>query len=284
MNFLYIIISILLAFLLFIIMVNLKRKGLSEGDSVILPNIYLIIIASLMPKLKEYTLLILISYLIIDILNLILVNKKDLLTSSKSYYKTVGLTLIVGLIIYYLYLLKVENAFLDMEIFKNFVWLLIILYAIKKLNLASIKLKEEEKKNFDDRFNEYVVVSYAKFKNKYGYLIKSNPEIENLIYSFLIYENYLHGYLYQEFKNIKNSIFRNNASYGILNLKSDHFITDEESIVILKERLENKFKRIKKGDKEDNLKKLINEKYKESRDYKEIKKIYEIIEDFNSKK
>ena len=282
MNIGYIVITILLAFLLFIIMINLKRKGLNSGDSVILPNIYIIIIASLLPKLKEYTLLLIVSYLVIDILNLMLVNKKNLLTNSKSYYKTIGLTLLCGIIIYYLYLLKVDSAFLDMEIFKNFVWLLIILYAIKKLNLLSIKFNEEEKINFDDRYKEYVIVSYAKFKNKYGYLIKSNKEIENIIYSFLIYESYLHGIIYYGIRNIKNSIFRNNSRYGILNLESDHYISDEEAIVILKERLESKYKRIKKSD--DLVKKLINDKYKESRDCKEIIKIYNMIEEFNKEK
>ena len=282
MNIGHIIITILLSFLLFIIMINLKRKGLNEGDRVILPNIYLIIVASLFPKIKEYCLLLIISYLVIDIINLMLVNKKDLLTSSKAYYKTVALTLGLGIIIYYLYLLKVDNAFLDMEIFKNFVWLLIIIYFIKKLNLLSIKFNEEEKISFDDRYKEYVIVNYAKFKNKYGYLIKSNKEIENIIYSFLIYESYLHGIIYYGIRNIKNSIFRNNSKYGILNLESDHYISDEESIVILKERLESKYKRIKKSD--DLLKKLINDKYKESRDYKEIIKIYNIIEEFNKEK
>lgn len=282
MNIGYIFITILLGLLLFIIMTYLKRKGLNEGDSVILPNIYIILVASLLPKLKEYCLLLIISYIVIDILNLMLVNKKDLLTNSKSYYKIVGLTIILGGIIYYLYLMKVDNAFLDMEIFKNFVWLLIIIYFIKKLNLLSIKFKEEEKTSFDDRYKEYVIVNYAKFKNRYSYLIKSNKEIENIIYSFLIYESYLHGVIYYGIRNIKNNIFRNNSKYGILNLESEHYISDEESIVILKERLESKYKRIKKSD--DLVKKLINDKYKESRDYKEIIKIYNIIDEFNKEK
>ena len=245
----------------------------------------MIIIASLIPSLKNYTLLLLISYLIIDILNLILVDKRELLANEKSYYKSMFLTLIIAHIIYYAFLIKVDNAFLDMEIFKNFIWLLIIIYIIKKINLTEVKLKNLEKENYDNRFQEYVVINYAKFKNKYAYLIKHKEDIiENLMYSFLIYENYKHGYLYNYFKDIKNKIFRKESNYGILNIKSDHFITNEEGIVILKEQLENKLKRIKKTTKEENLKKLINEKYKESKDYKEIVKIYNIIEEFNQEK
>ena len=186
---------------------------------------------------------------------------------------------------YYTFLIKVNNAFVDMDVFKNFIWLLIILYMVKKLNLTSIKLKTEEKENFDNRFQEYVVVNYAKFKHKYNYLIKSKDKIiEDLMYSFLIYENYRHGYLYNYFKDIKNKIFRKESNYGILNIKSDHFITNEEGIVILKEQLEMKLKRIKKGSIDDTVKKLVNEKYKESHDYKEILKIYNIIGEFNKEK
>ena len=281
MNIVSILLSLLMALILFFLMNYLKRKNLSLNDSIIIPNIYMIIIASF-NNLKDYALLILISYFILDILNMVLVDKKDLLINDKSYYKSVIITLIIGHLIYYLFLVKVENVFLDMDVFKNFIWLLIILYFIKKLNLTSIKLKTEEKEEFTNRYQEYVIVNYAKFKNKYGYLIKSNDkDIENIIYSFLIYENYLHGYLYNYFKDIKNKIIKKESKYGILNIESDHFISNEEGIVILKERLEIKSRRIKKSkDKNENLKKLINEKYKESHDYKEIMKIYNIIEEF----
>lgn len=282
MNILYILLTILLAFILFLIMTYLKRKDTSLSDVIIIPNIYMIIIAAIIPVIKNYTLLLLIIYLLIDILNLLLIDKRELLANEKNYYKSMIITLIIAHIIYYTFLIKVDNAFIDMDVFKNFIWLLIILYLVKKLNLASIKLKTEEKENFDNRFQEYVVVNYAKFKNKYNYLIKNkNLEIENLMYSFLIYENYKHGYLYNYFKDTKNKIFKKESNYGILNIKSDHFITNEEGIVILKEQLESKLKRIKKSSREEDLKKLINEKYKESKDYKEVKKIYNIIQEFN---
>ena len=67
-----------------------------------------------------------------------------------------------------------------------------------------------------------------------------------------------------------------------MGVKTDHYITNEEALVIMKEQLEGKLKRIKKTDnKEENLKKLINEKYKVSKDIKEIFKIMNIIEEFN---
>ena len=134
-------------------------------------------------------------------------------------------------------------------------------------------------------WQEYVIMFYAKYKNKYHYLIKSkNYLIENLIYSFLIYESYNHTSFYRTMKKIKNKVFKRNTTYGILEIASDHFITEEESISIFKERLENKEKRLKRTNKQEEiLRKLIREKYKETKTISEIIKIYDLICDFNKK-
>ncbi len=283
MNLGIIVLEIALAFILFIIMNFLKKKKVSRYDTIILPNIFMIIAAAIIPWFKDYTLPMLIFYLAFDVLYLIVVSKRQILEDEKEYYKTLIITLILGIIIYNFYLLKVENAFLDMEIFKNFIWVLIILYFLKKINIEEIKPKEKVEEDYNKRYQEYVVVCYAKFKNKYAYLIKTKEtDIENLLYSFLIYENYLHGNIYRIFNNLKNNIIKGDSKYGLMGVKTDHYITNEEAIVIMKEQLEGKLKRIKKTDnKEENLKKLINEKYKVSKDIKEIFKIMNIIEEFN---
>ncbi len=283
MNFGIIILEVLFSIILFLLLNYLKRKKTSAKDLVIIPSIYMIIIASLIPNMKDITIGILILAIIFDILSLTYINKKDLLINEKSYYKTILLTLGLGFLVYYFFLLKVDKAFLDMNVFKNFIWLLIIIYILKKVDITSIKLKEEEINNFDNRYQEYVIVNYAKFKNQYNYLIKSkDKDIENILYSFLIYEDYLHGKLERLNRAIRQKFIKNNNIYGLMGVESDHFITDEEAISIMKERLETKSKRIKKADRDLNLKKLINEKYKETKDYKEIIKILNYIEEFNN--
>ena len=190
MNLGIIVLEIALAFILFIIMNFLKKKKVSRYDTIILPNIFMIIAAAIIPWFKDYTLPMLIFYLAFDVLYLIVVSKRQILEDEKEYYKTLIITLILGIIIYNFYLLKVENAFLDMEIFKNFIWVLIILYFLKKINIEEIKPKEKVEEDYNKRYQEYVVVCYAKFKNKYAYLIKTKEtDIENLLYSYLIYEN-----------------------------------------------------------------------------------------------
>ena len=248
----------------------LSDSKINRIDTILIPNISMILLASIFTKLKNYMILFIIFYLVIDFIYIFLISKKSLIIDNKNYYINSILTFALGIIIYEFFLLKVEYAYVNMEVFKNFIWVMIILYFYNKLNLKSIKLEESEKENFDLRFKEFVVISYAKLKNKYHYLIKTNEDIENLLYSFLIYDNY------RKNTNII-SIIKDKISNKKLNIESDHKLTMEESIVMMLEKLESKNKRIK--NKDDRIEKLIKDNYKND-DYKEIIKIFDIIKSF----
>ena len=274
MNLLILIIIIFLSLVLFLSMNYLSEEKINRIDTIIIPNISMIIVASIFTKLKNYMILFLIFYLVIDFIYTFLISKKNLIIDNKNYYVNSILTLVLGIIIYEFFLLKVEYSYVDMEVFKNFIWVMIILYFYNKFNLKSIKLDKNEQDNFDIRFKEFVIISYARLKNKYGYLIKTNEDIENLLYSFMVYE------IYKKNTNvilkIKDKITNKNK-YGIFNIKSDHKRTYEESIVMMLEKIENKNKRIK--NKEDRIEKIIKDNYK-NEEYTEIIKIFDIIKNF----
>lgn len=278
MNFKVAVLEILFSILLFVIMQIVKNNNKEESLIYLLPNIYLIIIASIFKELKNYTFIIIVLYLLIDIINEYIISNKETLIDEKAYYKNTLLTFSISLIIYNFYLLKVDDAFVDINQFKNFIWVLIILYFYQILKRSN-KSTKTKKNNYDLRFKEYVILNYAKFKSKYSYLIKTkNKDIENIIYSMLIYENYLNSGLNKYVKRIKNRFYNLNI-YGIMQVNSDHFISDEESIVIVKNKIVNKYNKIK--NKDDFKALLIKEKYSDKTSIEEIFKILKIIEDFN---
>ena len=278
MNFKIAVLEILLSILLFIIMQVIK-KNKEETLRYLLPNIYIIIVASISNELKNYTFIIIILYLLFDIINEFIISNKETLIDERTYYKDTLLTFLLSIIVYNFYLLKVDNAFVDMNQFKNFIWVLIILYfyqILKKNKTLEIKNK---KNNYDVRFREYVILNYAKFKSKYNYLIKTkNKDIENLLYSIMIYENYLNSGLSKYVKFLKNRFYNVNI-YGIMQVQADKYLTNEESIVIVKNKLISKYNKIK--DKDNIIDKLIEEKYNDKESIKEIKKILDIILNFN---
>ena len=278
MNFFIVIYEILLALLLFIMMEVIKNKTKEDSLIYLFPNIYLILVASVFTSLKNYTLIILILYLLFDIINTYVLSQKESLIEDSIYFKNILITFIIGLIIYNFYLLPVDNAFFNINEFKNFIWVLVILYLYQLFKNSNIKDKKIIKNNYDKHFKEYVILNYAKFKNRYSYLIKvKNKDIENVLYSMLIYESLVNSGLSKCLKRIRNRINQVNI-YGIMNVNSNHFITDEESIVIVKDKLVKKYHHLKK---DCNTLELIKVNYQDKESIFEIKKILKIIEDFN---
>ena len=155
------------------------------------------------------------------------------------------------------------------------------MYFYQKLNIKSINLDKFENENKDKTYQEFVVVSFAKLKNKYGYLIKTDENIEELLYSFMIYEIYKKSHNYPLY--LKDKIINKNKSYGIMNIENDIKITDEESIVLIKEKLENKNNKLKRNKDKDIIDKLIKEKYKQKNNIDDIKNILNIIKEFKNK-
>ena len=120
MSFRIIVLEILLAILLFIVMQVIKSR---EGTlRYLLPNIYIIVVASIFKELKNYTFIVIILYLLFDIINEYIISNKETLIDEKNYYKDTLLTFIISIIVYNFYLLKVDDAFIDMNQFKNFIW------------------------------------------------------------------------------------------------------------------------------------------------------------------
>ncbi|MBQ8891444.1 MAG: hypothetical protein IJ068_01100 [Bacilli bacterium] len=267
MNLLVLIVELLLSSILFLLMNYLSDNKLNRIDTIIIPNISMILLACIFTKLKDFMILFLIFYLVIDFIYVFLISKKSLLINNKNYYLNSIITLIIGIIIYQFFLLKVEYAYVDMEVFKNFIWVLIIFYFYNKLNIKSIKLDKLDNDNYLEYYKEFVVLNYARLKNKYNYLIKTNIDIENVLYSILIYETYKKNkniiYLIKDRFNKKNNLFDNDK-------------TIEENIVFLKDKLEAKYKRVKNN----KLESIIKDNYKDINDYNEILKIMDIIKEF----
>ena len=266
MNLLILFLEILLSIIVFLLMNYLTEDKLNKIDTIIIPNISMILLACIFPKLKDFMILFLCFYLFIDFIYTFIISKKALLISKKNYCFSTFSTLILGILIYQFFLLKVKYAYVDMEVFKNFIWVIIILYFYNKLNVKSINLTKFDNDNYEEYYKEYVIMSYAKLKAKYSYLIKTNIDVENILYSFLIYEDY------QKNKNVINLIKENINKNNVLNKD----ISIEENIVKLKEKLESKYRRVK-NNKVDSL---IKDNYKEEKSYNEIIKILNIIEEF----
>lgn len=277
-----IIIYIIFSFILSLILTKLEKKKQDNIlDYIIISNIYIIILSGIfnfynLTTDNDNIFLIILFLLIGNILYLTLVKERTILKNHNYNLKKYILTLISSYLINILIINKIDNIFPSIENIRLIIWLFIIGYIFLYIK-KNIEIKVPINNNisfYQDK--EYIVMQYAKYKNKYNNLINSKYlEINNLLYSIMIYENYNKPELIRKLDIIKYKIFKENIKFGIMQIEKKEPITDEESIDISKKKLEKIYNTNK------DIKDIIKKYYK--KDIKEIKIIYEIINEFNKK-
>ena len=272
MNILTLLIDVLLTVPLSLVLVKIERKKDNFIYSCLIPAIYIIIIAALLPNLKKNIFLIPIFELFIR--NFYITNVNEELHNSK---KTILSSLIsIGLVIftYNYFISKVNNVLPTPEEIRPILWFLIIyiIYSIFK----DANIKNESKIKTIAGKKEYIMMQYAKYKSRYENVINSkNKTINLLIYSLIIYKSYQQPKLFKDINNYVKHLLNKEVKYGILDVSSPTPLSDEESISIVLKELEPIAR--KQKDK-SNLSPLLTNYTEEEQ--KEIEYIYRTIDTF----
>lgn len=157
---------------------------------------------------------------------------------SQKNLKKQCLALIFAYLLNVFFINKVETVFLTTSEFKILIWILIILYLYTNLKKYS-KLIKEKSNFFQNKDGEYIVIQYAKLKNKYDHIISSKyKELFPLIYTIMIYENYNRPLLLRKLDIILYKIDKTKRKFGIMQIPSNSLISDEQSISIAIKKLE----------------------------------------------
>lgn len=286
----YIIASIILNIILN--KLETKRKE-NLIDYIVISNIYMIILSGIFTTYgltsNNDNIFLIIFFLILGKIFYITIIKERTILSNSFNLRKYLLTLVSSYLINILIINKVNNIFPSMENIKLILWLFIIEYVFLYLKKnVDIKIPTNNNISFSqDR--EYIVMQYAKYKNKYFNLVNSKySEINLLIYSIMIYENYNKPELIRKIDILKHNFFSEENKFGIMQIKRKTPITDETSIEIAKKKLERLYitnnKEISNINRKMNPKKLsskelIKKYYK--KEMKEVESIYLIIKDFN---
>lgn len=281
--FIYIISSIILN----IILTKLENKKKDcLIDYIIISNIYIIFLSGIFDFYSLTTnndnIFLIILFLVIGkILYLTLVKERTILKNNEYNLKKYLITLLTSYLINILVINQVDNILPSMEHIKLIIWLFIIgyiLFYIKK----NIEIKVPTDNNISfHQDKEYIVMQYAKYKNKYNNLVTSKHQDINLLtYSIMIYENYNKPELIRKIDNLKYKFFHEEAKFGIMQLTKKQPITDEESIILSIKKLERIYTTNykDKNNSKEIIKLLIKKYYK--KDIKEIEDIYKIIKNF----
>lgn len=277
MNILTIILYIIFSFILGIILNKLETKKEDNYlDYIIITNIYIFILSGILKTYNiQTTNIFLISlFQIIGYIIYITSIKEVSINTYKNDLKKYLLTIITSYLLNILVINKLTNIFLTSKDIKLLIWILIIVYTY---TLFKDNLKVPITKRihyYEDK--EYIVMQYAKLKNKYYKEIKTtSKELLPLIYSVMIYENYQKPSIIRTLDKYKSKFNQKESKYGIMQIQSKEYIDDITSIKLATKKLEKIYKTT------TNIPKVIESYY--NNENKEILSIYNEIIEFNKK-
>ena len=271
MNIISLLIDVLLTIPLSFIMIKLSNKKENFAYSCIIPTIYIIIISSIIPSVKEN--IFIIPLIEIFIRNFYITNVNEELNNTKEVILSSILSIILVVVTYNYFISKIDKVIPTAEEIRPFIWLIIIfvIYSLIKDNnfKSTSKIKKIQGKD------EYILMQYAKYKSRYNNIINSKNNIVNkLIYSLIIHKTYQQPKLFKSIKNYLKHLLNKEVRYGILEVPSPTPISDEESINITINELET----ISKKNKEESIESYLTKYNKDEID--EIVYIYNLINNF----
>lgn len=278
MNLGTLLLQILLTVPLTIILNFFRNKESRRLNQILIPSVYIIIIAALIPYVKENIFLIVIFELFIRNFYITNIVNQEKEISNTAFIIEGIISIALSLFIYNYFINEVETVVPDPETLKPFIWFLIILFIYSLYRIGTKNYQEVKTVKTKKRKKEQTVLKYAKLKNQYGAIVKSRKNIvNNLTYALMIYNDNKVPKLNRKLKEYKGLLTRNEIEYGIMQVPSVTKISDEESIRITISKLEEKLKGISKEQE------ALETALRDYNDKSEIINIYNEILEFQKK-
>ena len=275
-------IQLLLSLPLLGIMEYFNNKNISSIQKILIPVIYIVIVSGLCMDIKDNIYLIVIFQVVMHEFYINNVTGNNLLINKKEYLINSIVSIILSIFIYNYYISKVDSILPLPNEFRSILWFLIIIF-IYCLLKEHLKVSSPNNVSFIERKREYVIVMYAKLKNRYFKVVKSKKDIVNkLIYAMMIYENYTHPLISRKITVMKRKLFENTYHYGIMQVESNQEIDDEESIRIRINEIEKILSKKSNKSKND-IRNILEEVYSDTNKINNICDIYDEIISFENK-
>ncbi len=272
----------LLSILLLICINYLKRKYLlNDMNTIIFTIILLILLAGFYPNNKNIFIVVVFEF-IIDMIYTTYFLTEDFFKEDKKNITFYFVLIIISYIVNTYFINRMDYIFPKNSELRIVIWTIIILFLYNffkdKTNLSEEKVKRKVLDN-----EEYIVINYAKFKSRYKEEIDlENKNLTNLIYSIMIYENYNRPLILRKIDTTKFKFTNKKTKQGIMQVNSKKLIDDIDSIHLVCKKIDRIYKRkLTSSKKNDIMKEIIKEYYKNAEKEENILNIYEVICEFS---
>ena len=290
MEFLVFISYIFFAFLLFLFLnFMVEEFSLTKIQYVLFTNIFLVFLASFASYFHlnvfcDNIFIIVVFEFLIRMIYTTYLLEKDFFSKEEGNLVLYLSNLIVAYLLNQFIIRQVDMVFLNPEQLKFLLWVFIILFIYQffyKKDAPTFREKSSKKISIADR-GQYIVLQYAKMKQKFGKEIRVQGDIRLLVYAIMIFENYRRPSFFRQLDYFRYQFDHVPRKQGIMQIDSKKIINDLESIEIIEKKFE-KLQEKKKTKKNDiDVSFLLKGVGKKQEEIEQIEGIYQYLKDFSA--
>ena len=273
---------IFIAFILFVVLKFIDNKyEITKLEKMVISLILLMVISGFCfrygIKYTDNIFLVFVFLLVIDVMyNSYVIDKDFFDRDEKNVLYYVVLTLL-GFLINQEFINQVTQVFLTGEDLRVLLWAFALIFIYNMCKSRKVFSTVSVKKN-NNMSRDTILISYAKLKDKYyDECNYSNKDISNIIYAIMIYENHRRSKILRDYDYFMFRLNGRKNKLGIMQIETNKFISDSESIELAHKKIEKLYDKKKTG-KKVNIESIIKDYDKEN--YEKIMYIFDIIKKF----
>lgn len=199
---------------------------------ILTPVVFIILVSTLLYQFKFDTYVkgiywVSIYYVVFRALFNIILDRAYLINWEKQIFYaicTVGATYLI----YEKLIIKKENLLPKFSDISNELWIIILIFLYNLINNIQVSENGAENRKF-----KYINHTFRNFKKKYSTLISSKTNsirLEQIIYAIMLHENFNRPKAFRLLEYVKSKFSKNHMSLGIMQVRSDRFINDLQSV------------------------------------------------------
>ena len=289
MEFLVFISYVFFSFLLFMFLnFVVKRFSLTKIQYVLFTNIFLVFLASVasyfhLNAFCDDIFIIVIFEFLIRMLYTTYLLEKDFFSKEEGILPLYLGNVVVAYLLNQFIIRQVDMVFLNPEQLKFLLWVFIILFIYHFFHRQDmVSIQNSTKKFSIAERGQYIILQYAKMKQKYGKDISVQGDMRFLIYAIMIFENYKRPSFFRQLDYFRYQFDHIPKKQGIMQVDSKKILSDIESIEFVEKKLEKLQERKKTKKNMINSLELLKGIGKTQEETILIEKIYQYLKEFSN--
>ena len=289
MEFLVFVSYVFFSFLLFMFLnFVVKRFSLTKIQYVLFTNIFLVFLASVasyfhLNAFCDDIFIIVIFEFLIRMLYTTYLLEKDFFSKEEEILPLYLGNVVVAYLLNQFIIRQVDMVFLNPEQLKFLLWVFIILFIYHFFHRQDmVSIQNSTKKFSIAERGQYIILQYAKMKQKYGKDISVQGDMRFLIYAIMIFENYKRPSFFRQLDYFRYQFDHVPKKQGIMQVDSKKILSDIESIEFVEKKLEKLQERKKTKKNMINSLELLKGIGKTQEETILIEKIYQYLKEFSN--